>query len=119
MKVKKMMHAMRLAEEPFGWVKEGKMSIETRLFDEKRRKVEIGDMIVFSKLNGETETVCVRVKALLRFECFQDFFKLIPKDLLGHGGLVLEQQVSRMRKYYSEEEEKKFGVLGIWFEVIK
>lgn len=114
-----MMHTMRLAEEPFIWTKSGKMVIETRLFDEKRRKIEIGDSIIFKKLPDETETIEVRVKALLRFEGFADFFRLVPKNLSGHEGLTLEQQISRMRNYYSEEEEKKYGVLGIWFEVIK
>ncbi len=114
-----MIHTMRLAEEPFGWTKDGKMVIETRLFDEKRRKIEIGDNIIFKKLPDEMELIEVRVKALLRFESFADFFKLLPKHLLGHEGLALEQQVNRMRNYYSEEEEKKYGVLGIWFEVIK
>jgi len=90
-----------------------------RLFDEKRRKIEISDVIIFNKLNDETETVKVRVKALLRFESFRDSFKIIPKQLMGHEGLILEQQVSRMRNHYSEEEEKKYGVLGIWFEVIE
>ncbi len=110
---------MRLAEEPFGWAKSGRMVIETRLFDEKRRKIEIGDTIIFKKLPDEAEAIEVRVKALLRFESFRDFFELMPKHLLGHEGLVLEQQIERMKKYYSEEEEKKYGVLGIWFEVIK
>jgi len=114
-----MIHTMRLAEEPFGWVKNGRMVIETRLFDEKRRKIEIGDNIVFKKLPDEAEAIEVRVKALLRFESFADFFRLIPKNLSGHEELTLEQQISRMRNHYSEVEEKKYGVLGIWFEAIK
>jgi len=38
---------------------------------------------------------------------------------VGHESLDLEEQILRMRRYYSEEDEKKYGVLAIWFEVIK
>jgi ASC-1-like (ASCH) protein len=115
-----MIHTMHLAAEPFGWIKDGKKaSIEVRLFDEKRRMIAIGDTIIFKKLASSEETVEAHVKALLRFESFRDLFSLIPRQLLGHEGLCVDQQVARMRKYYSEEEEKKYGVLGIWFEVVR
>lgn len=114
-----MIHEMHLSDEPFEWIKEGKKVIEVRLFDEKRRKIEIGDIIVFKRLENERETIKVRVKGLLRFRRFRDLFELLPKHLFGHEGLSTEEQIERIRKYYSEEEEKKYGVLGIWFEIIK
>jgi len=111
-------HIMHLSEEPFNWIKEGKKVVEVRLFDEKRREVEIGDMIIFKKLNSEEE-IKVKVRGLLRFSNFRDLFLFIPKHYLGHENLSLEEQIGRIRKYYSEEQEEKYGALAIWFEVIE
>lgn len=47
-----MTHSMQLTPSPFQMIKEGTKTIELRLFDEKRRKIQIGDIIEFS--NTET-----------------------------------------------------------------
>lgn len=111
-------HIMHLSEEPFNWIKEGKKVVEVRLFDEKRRKVELGDIIIFKKLGSEEE-IKVKVRGLLRFSSFKDLFLFVPKDCLAHSTLSLDEQIKRIRKYYSEEQEKKYGVLAIWFELLK
>ena len=43
-----MTHSMQLTPSPFQMIKEGTKTIELRLFDEKRRKIQIGDIIEFS-----------------------------------------------------------------------
>ena len=45
-----MIHEMSLNPAPFEKIKNGEKSIEIRLYDEKRRGVKIGDIIIFSKL---------------------------------------------------------------------
>lgn len=42
-----MEHIMNLNKQPFDMIKKGRKNIELRLFDEKRRKIQIGDYIVF------------------------------------------------------------------------
>ena len=111
-------HIMHLSEEPFNWIKEGRKVVEVRLYDEKRKGIEMGDVIVFKKLNNDEE-IKVKVKGLLRFESFENLFLFIPKKYLAHESLSLNEQIERVRKYYSEEKEKKYGVLAIWFEVIE
>lgn len=111
-------HVMHLSEEPFNWIKKGKKIVEIRLYDEKRKKIQLGDVIIFQKLNS-MEKIKVKVKGLLRFGSFKDLFLFIPKRYLAHESLSLEEQIKRMRKYYSEEDEKKYGVLAIWFEVMR
>jgi ASC-1-like (ASCH) protein len=108
---------MQLATEPFEWINAGQQIVEVRLFDEKRKKLAIGDTIVFRRLDGNGE-VRVLVKGLLRFDSFRDLFAFMPKEYLHHANLTVEEQVQRMRRYYSEEEEKRFGALGIYLEVI-
>ena len=45
-----MAYEMKLNDEPFQKIRDGKKTIELRLFDEKRRKLELGDHIIFSKV---------------------------------------------------------------------
>ena len=111
-------HIMHLSEEPFKWIKEGRKVVEARLYDEKRKRVEIGDVVVFKKLNNDEE-IKVRVKGLLKFKSFEDLFLFIPKKYLAHESLSLSEQIKRIREYYSEEKEKRYNVLAIWFEVIE
>ena len=45
---------MKLYESPFEKIKSGRKTIELRLYDEKRQKVEEGDTITFTNtVNGE------------------------------------------------------------------
>jgi len=53
------------------------------------------------------------------FSSFKDLFLFIPKKYLAYESLTLDEQIRRMRKYYSEEKEKKYGVIGIWFDMLK
>ena len=47
-----MVHEMRLNDEPFQAIKDGTKTIEMRLYDEKRRMIQVGDVIRFT--NRET-----------------------------------------------------------------
>ena len=44
-----MTHNMKLNDAPFETIKNGKKTIELRLYDEKRRKIKIGDTICFKE----------------------------------------------------------------------
>lgn len=43
-------HRMKLNNKPFTMIKNGRKNIELRLYDEKRRKLNIGDEIIFENL---------------------------------------------------------------------
>ena len=42
-----MTHKMNMNPSPFEKIRNGTKTIELRLYDEKRRKIEIGDTIIF------------------------------------------------------------------------
>ena len=111
-----MEHLMHLEDEPFEMIKGGRKRVELRLYDEKRRRIELGDIIVFRRMD-ESEEIRVRVKGLLRFASFRDLFEFVPGEFVGLGNLSIGEKIARMRRYYTEEEERKYGVLGIWFEI--
>jgi ASC-1-like (ASCH) protein len=114
-----MMHCMRLNKEPFRRIMEGEQTIEVRLFDEKRQKLQVGDDIEFSMMDSPEERFTVKIVGLFRFPSFRDLYSSLDPRMLGHPeGIGLEEQLSRIRKYYSEDEEIKYGVLGIQIRVI-
>lgn len=62
-----MLHTMKLKQEPFEKIKNGFKTIELRLYDEKRQKVQVGDYIEFSLIDNSREKLQTRVTALHRF----------------------------------------------------
>lgn len=107
-----MLHYMKLTEEPFYKMKSGRKTVELRLNDEKRQKVKTGDFIEFTLIGNDTEKITVRVTALHYFESFQDLFAVIPKEKMGYAENE-PFEASRMEKFYSKEEQEKYGAVGI------
>ena len=106
---KNMTHSMKLRPKPFENMAIGKKTIEYRLWDEKRRLMNPGDTIVFT--NTETgERLKVRIKNIYRADTFGDLKKvLVANKITGANQFSPES----MRLYYSEDDEEKYGVVGI------
>ncbi len=104
-----MIHKMRLKESPFERIKNGTKTIEFRLYDEKRSKIKIGDQIEFSKLPDLQETILVDVLDLYRDNTFENLF---------HNKEEIKRKTSSMYQYYSPDEEKQYGVVGIKISLI-
>lgn len=108
---------MKLQSAPFTAIKSGTKDIELRLNDEKRQKLQIGDIITFSKLPEETETVTTEIVGLLRYATFADLVEdFSPKRMGGTDKLSI---VEGMIRYYSREEQEEYGVLGIKLRLVK
>ncbi len=107
------MHKMKLNPEPFELIKSGIKTIELRLYDEKRRRIIVGDEICFT--NTETgETLMRTVIKLHRFDSFDALYKSLPLLKCGYTSKNIKAATpADMEKYYSAEEQKKYGVLGI------
>ena len=111
-------HFMKLTEDPFERIHSGHKKMELRLYDSKRRGLDLDDYIIFRKLPDETDEVAVRVRSLHRYKSFRELFKELPKEQLGIAlGLSVDEAVKNMREYYSESDEKRYGVLGIGIEL--
>ena len=109
-----MLHKMKLNESPFERIKNGTKTIEFRLYDEKRRQVKIGDKIEFSKLPDLQEKILVEVLDIYRSETFEKLFKEIYAD-----DEEIKRKTKSMHQYYSHEQEKEYGVVGIKIQLWK
>jgi len=106
---------MRLHPRPFGRIRAGTQIIESRLNDEKRQEIKIGDHITFSLRPDFIEKEEVEVTELLHAPTFLELFALRP---LAEFGIAKAEDSKNMYEYYSKEEEEKYGVVGIKFKEI-
>lgn len=109
------MHEMKLKTVPFSLMKNGEKTIECRLYDEKRRKIQLGDSIVFSLMDDENQKITVKVVGLLRYATFAKMFS--KNDPTKFGENTAEELTESLLTYYSLERQKKDSVLGIEFEL--
>ena len=109
-----MLYKMKLNESPFESIKNGTKKVEFRLFDEKRQQIKIGDQIEFSKLPDLQEKLLVNVEDLYIEDTFENLFRKLYSD---------EEEIKRkteaMYEYYSPENERKYGVVGIKISLVK
>ena len=108
-------HQLKLATEPFNAIISGNKTIESRLYDVKRQKIQIGDRIIFTNRDNSEQTVTAEVVGLLRYATFRDLFSHNnPRKFGGDNVEWLENQIS---EFYSIEDQKIYGVIGIEFKV--
>lgn len=108
-------HKMKLSAGPFEKIASGKKIIESRLYDEKRQIINTGDQIEFTCNDKSDEKVITTVKALYRYGSFDDMFSDFPSQYFG--GNSKEELIKEIETFYSKEEQKKYGVVGIKIEL--
>ena len=109
-----MIHEMNLRPQPFSMIARDEKTIELRLDDEKRRKIRVGDTILFTNTETPEKTMAVKVLALHRFSSFSELYAALPLDKCGYTHKELKQASSKdMEDYYSPVQQAKYGVLGI------
>ena len=105
------MHTMNVKTKYYNLLKSGKKTIELRLFDEKRQKIQVGDEIVFSDSSNQDDNFKAIVLKLHRAESFDALCNIILPDKAGFS--TKEELISVLEEFYTPSAQKKFGVVGI------
>lgn len=112
-----MKHEMRLHHRPFNQIKDGTKTVELRVNDEKRRELKINDLIDF--IHRETkEKITVQIEELVLCDNFEELYKHFDKISMGYDQEDIVDPKD-MEKYYSKEEQEKYGVVGIKIKLMK
>lgn len=112
-----MQHTLKLNPEPYSMIFFKRKILEGRLNDEKRQKIKIGDRILFQKQPDLKESFTVEVINLFKYESFKEMSKHTNLYDLGfEKNATSKDVVDCYRKFYSVEDEKKYGVLIIQVE---
>lgn len=109
-----MVHKMKLVDFAFKAIKNKEKDIELRLNDEKRSKINIGDIIEFVHIDTN-ETIKVEVINLHKYSTFEELFSKFDHKRFG---LNDRDDASIMINFYSMEEQNKYGALGIEIKLI-
>lgn len=108
-------HQLKLATEPFNAIISGNKTIESRLYDTKRQKIQIGDQIIFTNIDNSKQTVTAEVVSLLRYATFRDLFS--HNNPAKFGGESVEWLEKQIGEFYSLSDQLENGVIGIKFEI--
>ena len=103
---KRFVHRMHIEEEYFNKISSGEKTYEIRLYDEKRKSIKRGDMIIFQCDKKETRAY---VDNLLIFSTFEEMLNSLPVKKLGFS------TKSRALKVYNQiyPNKKALKVLAI------
>lgn len=112
-----MIHRMNLHNEPFEAIKNKTKTIELRLFDEKRQIIKKADTIIFTNILTEKSIECL-VSNIYKYTSFEELYKHHDKISMGYKEDE-NSDPNDMLKYYSIENIKKYGVMGIEIKVMK
>ncbi|NLX82229.1 MAG: ASCH domain-containing protein [Clostridiales bacterium] len=109
-----MTHHMCLSPLPFMLMQSGQKTIELRLFDEKRQRIQPGDWILFEHSDKPGLVLCTVVEALHIFPDFETLYQSLPLEECGHTKeRIGEAQPSDMNAYYTKAQQKRYAVVGI------
>lgn len=108
--------SMSLRPEYYEMVRSGEKDIELRLYDEKRRRMRNGDMLLI--YNAQNRNDYIRAK-IVRLHIAKSFADLATKISMPRTGFAsLNALMSAIEKFYDTEMESKYGIVGIELEVL-
>ena len=110
-------HEMKLQSKFFDFIKSGTKRIELRLYDEKRRNIELGDKIIFKKEPKLEEVVEATVVGLLRYKSFKELFEDFDMSLLADKSMTKRELLEGLEEFYTVEKQEEFEVLGTRIEL--
>ena len=107
---------IHLDSDIFEIVKNGTKTIELRLYDEKRRKLKVGDTLVFLKRPDDIEQIKTKITNLEVYKNFKELIKHYEMKELYLESYTKEMFLEELKRFYTEEDQEKYGVLAITFE---
>ena len=113
-----MEYKMGLQEKYYNNMKYGSKKIEIRIYDDKRRKLNIGDTIYFMLEPERNEKLETKIVGLTVYKDFNDALNNISIEDLSDKNDSKEEYLNDLNKFYSKEEQEEYGVLAIEIEVI-
>lgn len=83
-----MTHHMKLTSSAFTKIATGSKTIELRLNDNKRQKINVGDTVVFN-CNENSDIITAKAKKLYKFADFKSLYDTLPLNKCGYIGAEL------------------------------
>lgn len=104
---------MGLFEKHLENIKNGNKTIEVRLYDDKRKKIKIGDTIQFIKVPRDGKFIRAKVLDLTVFPSFKEMYENISAEEMGARGESIKEMVENTYEIYTPEQETRYGTIAI------
>ena len=114
-----MIYKMKLNPKYFEYMKVGTKRIEIRLNDEKRKKIKIGDEIIFQKEPKLTEEIHTEVVNLIIKSNFKEITNTLNVSQYSDKNETENKFLEDIYRFYTKEQEEKYGVIGIEIKLKK
>ena len=114
----KKMFDLRLDEDIFEIVKNGTKRVEIRLYDEKRKNIKNGDTLTFIKRPLLEEKIDARITGLHRFKNIEELLNKYEMKEIYIEDFDKTEFIKLLSRFYSKEEQEKYGFVAIEFEVL-
>ena len=109
---------IHLDADVFETVDKGFKNVEGRVNDEKRRKLSIGDKLIFLKRPDEIEKVEAIVEDLVYYKDFNEMIKDYSMKEIYLEDYSKDYYIDLIKRFYTDEEINKYGVVAIKFKKI-
>jgi len=96
----------------------GAKIMEFRLYRGQWREINAGHNIFFHNSEDPRQIITVKLLAKHNYPTFIELLQDFPPHLFN-GRPSIEVQIKGLRKYYSENQEAFFTVVGLRFEFVK
>ena len=108
---------MSVRHKYFELIESGQKDIELRAYDEKRRKMKVGDkFLLFDAENPDEYIIC----EILNMHVAPDFESLFKKiDIKRSGFQTMDELIDVVTKFVSREELQREQVVGIEIKRIR
>ena len=104
---------MNLVPSAFKKIADGSKTIELRLNDEKRQQINVEDTVVFN-CTLTKDIIRAQVVRLHKFSDFKELYNALLLEKCGYTAAELDTaHYTDMEQYYTKEQIKKYGALGI------
>ncbi len=111
------MHKMNLQSKYFDYILSGTKRVELRLLDEKRKKINVGDTIIF-KDEETDESFEALVINLHKYDTFENLFKDFDISILADVSMTKQQLLDVLETFYTKEKQSTYGVVGIEIKLV-
>lgn len=114
-----MKYIMKLNPKYFEYMKNGTKRIEIRLNDEKRKRIKIGDTIIFQKEPELKEKINTQIVNLIVKKNLKELIKTLDVSEYSDEKETEEKFLEDLYRFYTKEQEEKYGVIGIKIKLKK
>lgn len=112
------MQTLKIQPLFYNYIKNGTKRIELRLLDEKRKNIQLNDIIRITKEPENTEYIDIVVTGLLNYKDFSTLLNDFPIEIFADKTYSKEQLLTELEKFYPKEKQQQYSVVGIRFELL-